>query len=297
MLRPWQRIVGCAAATVLALLLSGCEVRGTVDVKSGTEAVADLVFTEAEPDCYGLTRFAGLVVKGIPDSDGDQTCRAQGTLELEALEDFGIQLTQVGEYLIVDLALPERVGYMPLEIDISFPGQVIEDGGLPVSGTGVRLGNATIISDASPARIVALSHPGPEWWVLALVGGLVSGVLFTLAGLLLVHREHRLRTALNADAADALSPADADADAAQAPSPSDAGWAPATGTAEPPPFAAPADQDGPVPDPDYHAQFAPPPPGAGPVPVSPPTPSLPPDPAPAEAEHRIWAPPEDQGDR
>ena len=198
--RPWQRMVGCTAAVVLALLVSGCEVRGTVDVKSGTEAVADLVFTESEADCLGLTKFAGLIIKGVPESGGDQTCRAQGTIDLEALKDLGIRLTHTGEYLIVDLALPQRVGYMPIEIDISFPGVVVEDAGMPVTGNSVRLGNATGISDFSPARVVALSHPGPQWWVFALAGGLVSGVALTLVGLLLVRRQQRLRAEMLADA-------------------------------------------------------------------------------------------------
>ena len=40
--RPWQRLAACTAAALLTLLLCGCEVHGTVDVKSGTQAEANL---------------------------------------------------------------------------------------------------------------------------------------------------------------------------------------------------------------------------------------------------------------
>ncbi len=265
--RPWQRIASCIAAAVLALLLSGCEVRGTVDVRSGTEAVADLVFTEAQVDCYGLTRYAGLVIKGTPESDGHQTCRAQGTIDPEALKDFGIQLTQAGEYVIVELQLPTQIGFMPIQVDIGFPGTVVDSGGLTVTGNSVRLGNASGLSDGNPIRLVAQSHPGPQWWVLALLGGLIGGVALTLAGVLLLRRR-RLRTEVN-------PVGDEDADA------------------EP---TVTLDTE-PARDPGYEALFAPPPPDT--EVAQPPAPAAsPPDPPVAvAADHTIWAPPDDRGDR
>ena len=256
--RPWQRMVGCTAAVVLALLVSGCEVRGTVEVKSGTEAVADLVFTESEADCLGLTKFAGLIIKGVPESDGHQTCRAQGTIDLEALKELGITLTQTGEYVIVDLALPQRVGSMPLEIDISFPGVVVEDAGMPVTGNSVRLGNATGISDFSPARFVALSHPGPQWWVIGLSSGFAGGVGLTLVLLWLFGRRRRL-------AARPLSP-------------------------------VPPEPSTTVRDPEYEALFAPPSADEpARVPLSP-APSGKAGEAEPGADHRVWGPPGDRGD-
>jgi hypothetical protein len=278
MLRPWQRIVCCAAAALSGLLLSGCEVHGTVDVKSGTVAEANLVFTEAEVDCLGLTRYAGLVIKGSPESDGNQTCRAQGTIDTSALKDFGIELSQAGEYVIVDLALPQQFGYMPTQVDISFPGGVVQDGGLKVTGTTVRLGDASGLATLTPVKVVALAHPGPEWWVMALFGGLLTGVALTAGLLLLLRRRHRLRTTLHADTEPSPDP-----DATDAP-----GAPPATVTPDPEPVDA-------VRDADYHALFAPPPPGttaaAGPAPER----AAPQPPATAAADHRIWAPPDDSG--
>ncbi len=281
MLHPWQRMLGCTAAALLALLLSGCEVHGTVDVTSGKQAEANLVFTDAEVDCLGLTRYAGLVIKGSPESDGNQTCRAQGTIDTAALKDFGIELSQVGEYITVDLALPQQFGYMPTQVDINFPGRVLEDGGMAVTGTSVRLGDSSGIATLSPVKVVALSHTGPEWWVLALVGGFAGGIALTAGVLLLVRRRRRLRT-LHTDA-DPLEP-----DAAPA-------------TAVPPPVGAAvapnANPVEPVRDQDYDAMFAPPIPGQSPAVVRAPAPAPAPPPEAAAADHRIWAPPEDQGDR
>lgn len=284
MLRPWQRIAGCTAAALLGLLLSGCEVRGTVDVKSGTEAEANLVFTEAEVDCLGLTRYAGLVIKGIPESDGHQTCRAQGTIDLDSLKDFGIQLTQTGEYLMLDLTLPEQFGYMPTKVDITFPGKVLEAGGTTVSGNSVQLTQRSIAANPDKSRVVALSHAGPEWWVMALVAGFGGGVALTGAVLLLLRRRRHLRTTLHTDAGQPHAP-DATTPATGAPAPSDA--------------TVPADTDPvePVRDAHYEALFAPPPPGSVPAPTRAPAPPAQPLPATVPADHRIWAPPEDRGAR
>ena len=284
MLRPWQRVFACTAAALLALLVSGCEVRGTVDVKSATEAEVNLVFTRSEVDCIGLTRYAGLVIKGSPESDGNQTCRAQGTIDMAALKDFGIVLSQAGEYVTVDLALPQQFGNMPTQVDIGFPGRVVEDGGLPVSGTSVRLGDASGIATFSPVKVVALSHPGPDWWVIALAGGLVAGSGLTGVLILLWGRGRRLRSSLHLDAEPAPDP-DASAPATDAPGPQRA-TVPPDGQ----PVAAMRDAR-------YEALFAPPAAGTEAVAVRAPEPAAPSPPAPVAAEHRIWAPPEDRGDR
>ena len=277
MLRPWQRTVACTAAALLALLLSGCEVHGTVDVKSGTQAEANLVFTQAEVDCLGLTKYAGLSIKGNPESDGNQTCRAQGTIDLAALKDFGIVLSQVGEYVTIDLALPQQFGNMRTQVAIDFPGRVVADGGLTVTGTSVMLGDANGLATFSPVKVVGLSHPGPEWWVIALFGGLVAGIGLTGALVLLVRRGHRLRTTLHVNAE---PPPDPDA---PAPNPQPATVAP---DGEPVSAASAA---------HYEAMFAPPPQGTAATAVRMPPAPAPSPPATVPAEHRIWAPPEDSG--
>ncbi len=194
MSRPWQRIAGCAAAALLTLLMCGCEVRGTVDVKSGTQAEANLIFTDAQVDCLGLTRYAGLVIKGSPESDGHQTCRAQGTIELDALKDFGITLSQTGEILLVDLAMPEQFGYMPIEVDITFPGTVLDAGGSTITGNSFALNERSGAASPDSLRLIALSHPGPEWWVLALLAGFGGGVAAAVAVLLLLRWGRHLHT-------------------------------------------------------------------------------------------------------
>ncbi len=283
MLGPWQRIAGCTAAALLALLLSGCEVHGTVDVRSGTEAEANLVFAEAEVDCLGLTRYAGLVIKGSPESDGNQTCRAQGTIDLDSLKDFGIQLSQTGEYVTLDLAMPQQYDYMPTKVDITFPGKVLEGGGTTVSGNSVELTQSSIAASPDNSRVVALSHVGPEWWVMALVAGFAGGVALTVAVLLLVRRHRHLSTTLQVDAEQL--PTDAT-------TPEAAAMTPPNPTV--PPEVGPRD---PVRDADYEALFAPPEPGTVAAAARPPAQAEPPPEATVPADHEIWAPPEDRGDR
>ena len=283
MLRPWQRIVACTAAALLASLLSGCEVHGTVDVKSGTEAEANLVFTQAEVDCLGLTTYAGLVIKGSPESDGDQTCRAQGTIDLDALKDFGIQLSQNGEYVLLDLAMPQQYAYMPMQIAVTFPGPVLDADGSTVQGNTVQLSERSGITIPDSARVVARSHPGPEWWVMALIAGFGGGVVITVLVLLLVRRHRHLQETLQVDAEQL---------------PTDA-TAPETGTA--PAFDVPATPGAgpqePIRDAAYEAQFAPPKPGTVTAPTRQSVEPARPREATPPAEHRIWAPPEDRGDR
>jgi hypothetical protein len=281
--RPWQRIAACTAAGLLTLLLCGCDVHGTVDVKSATQAEANLIFTEAEVDCLGLTRYAGLVIKGTPESDGHQTCRAQGTIDLDSLKDFGIKLSQTGEYLMLDLAMPEQFGYMPTKVDITFPGKVLDGGGSTVSGNSIQLNELSGAASPGRSRVVALSHAGPEWWVMALIAGFGGGVVLTVLVLLLVRRHRHLRETLQVDA-DQL-PADA--------------TTPETGVAPPTnPAAMPdASFSEPMRDADYDALFAPPKPGTvAAVPRQPAEPPPPPE-ATTPADHEIWAKPEDRGDR
>jgi hypothetical protein len=268
---------------VLTLLLCGCEVHGTVDVKSGTQAEANLIFTDAQVDCLGLTKYAGLVIKGSPESDGHQTCRAQGTIDLDALKDFGIKLTQTGEYLILDLAMPEQFGYMPTKVDITFPGKVLDGGGSTVTGNSVQLTELSGAAIPGSSRMIALSHAGPEWWVLALVAGFGGGVVLTVVVLLLMRRHRRLQATLQVDAEQLATDATAP----------DIGTAPTTN----PPTTPDATTQEPVRDAAYEALFAPPAPGtvtAAPRPPAEPPPHLE---AIAPADHEIWAPPGDRGDR
>ena len=281
--RPWQRLAACTAAAVLSLLLCGCEVHGTVDVKSGTQAEANLIFTEAEADCLGLTKYAGLVIKGTPESDGNQTCRAQGTIDLTSLKDFGIQLSQTGEYLMLDLAMSQQYDDMPIKVDITFPGKVLEGGPTTVSGNSVELSQRSMATRPYSSRVVALSHAGPEWWVTALVAGFGGGVVLTVVVLLLVRRHRRLQAILQVDAEQLTTDA----------------TAPESGTPLPanPTTTVNTHPQEPVRDATYEALFAPPVPGTGTPAARPPAEPPPPPEAPAPADHEIWAPPEDQGDR
>ncbi|MGV8908637.1 MAG: hypothetical protein ACOH1Y_06605 [Propionicimonas sp.] len=253
MFRPWQRILGGIAACCGALLLAGCEISGTVEVHSDSEVVANLIVTKAEADCLGLTEFAGLVVKGTPDPDGDQLCRANGIVDLAELKDYGVEVSRLGEYLMVDLALPRRIRDMPISIDITFPGPVVTAGDTTASGNQVTLTEGVGVANSGPTRVIAMSHAGPQWWVLGLTAGFVVGVGLTLA-FVLVLRRRRLRSRPATPAATVREPDD------------DAWFAPPSSGAMPPASAEPV------------------PPGRVPGPEQ-------------ATDHRIWAPPADQGDR
>lgn len=283
--RGWKRILAGLAAGALALLLAGCDITGTVDVRSGKEVVADLTFTNAAVDCLGLNAFAGLTIKGTPDSDGNQLCRAQGTLDLEELRKFGIQVNQLGDYLTVDLAMPSSIGYTPMRIDLRFPGPVTDAGGTTASGNQVRLTTGIGMATTSPTRVVAMAHPGPEWWVIAGVAGFAGGILLTLAVLWALRRARR--PAAGDHAAD-IPDAEELPPSAQAERASDAGAAPP---------AHPAEAPEPVRDAAYEALFAPPTTeGSAPPDPRPPATRAPPPHAPA-ADHSVWAPPHDRPDR
>ncbi len=280
MSRAWRRGIVALAGLGVATLLAGCEITGTVDVRSETEVVADLTITHAEADCLGLEDFQGLVIKGTPDASGNQICRARGTLDLAAFEDIGVKVSRVGEYLVLDLEVPQQLGYAPLDLKVSFPGQVVEQGGGRAFGNQVTLTAGTGLTTSGRTRVVALAHPGPEWWVVGLAAGLVSGIALTMAWLWLRRRRGR-------------QPA---AGQAAVPSLPDGGAQP-VGTSSPIPERPAAEVTNPNParDPAYDASFAPPP-GHQAAPLEPDPTSLPatvtlPQPA---TEHLVWAPPEEQ---
>ncbi len=289
----WRRSLGTLAGVALALLLAGCEITGTVDVRSETEVVADFTITHAEADCLGLEEFRGLVVRGTPDSSGNQVCRAQGTIDLNAFEDVGLGLSRVGEFLVLDLAVPEQLGYAPIDVTVIFPGQVIEAGGGRAAGNRVTLEPGTGITSAGGTRVVALAHPGPEWWVLGVLAGLVCGAALTLAGFWFWRRRRAQRPPATGSAPPEVPPEGGqpvDGDPAPAPAGSDQP-VPSVADRVVPEQPAPGNSG----DPDYAARFAPPPGHRTgprePAPVSVPAPvQLPP----ADAEHLVWAPPEER---
>ena len=284
----WRQISRGLAVCGLALVLAGCEISGTVDVRSATQVEANLLITGAEADCLGLTEYAGLAIRSTPDSDGSQVCRANGTIDLDQLEDLGVTVSQVGEHVMVDLDIPRRMGSTPLEIDITFPGPVLDPGGATVSGNQVTLTQSTVRGSLSTTKVVARSYPGPEGWVIGLSAGFVGGVGLTRALLRLVG--HRRRPAAEQEQADGLHPTD-EAGAPPPPSPT-TGRPPAPTT----PWPVPSEPSVTVRDPDYEALFAPPSAHEPAWAASTPAPSGGAPEAESRTDHRIWGPPEERGD-
>ena len=134
------------------------------------------------------------MVKRTRFPDGDQAVpHAQGTIDLAELKDYGVEVSQLGEYLVVDLALPRQIRDMPVDIDITFPGVVIDAGATTAAREPVTLTEGAEVASATRTRVVAMSHPGPQWWVLGLAAGFGVGVGLTLV-LLLALRRRRLRS-------------------------------------------------------------------------------------------------------
>jgi hypothetical protein len=131
--------------------------------------------------------------------------------------------------------------------------------------------------------VIALSHAGPEWWVLALAAGFGGGIVVTVLVLLLLRWRRHLRT-LQVEA-EQLLPIEATAP--------ESGAAPPTNT----PATPDADSREPMRDADYGALFAPPKPGTPTAQRLPLAPLRPPPEAIVPADHEMWAPPEDRGDR
>ena len=257
-LPSWQHLLRGLGCCCVALSLAGCEISGTVDVRSANQVEANLVITDAEADCLGLTEFAGLAIKGTPNPGGSQICRANGTVDLGKLKEIGVTVSEVGEYVTVELAMPPRVGPVPLKVDISFPGAVLDTGGATAWGNRVTLTQSTGRETLNTTKVVALSHPGPQWWVIGLSSGFAGGVGLTLVLLWLFGRRRRL-------AARPLSP-------------------------------VPPEPSTTVRDPEYEALFAPPSADEpARVPLSP-APSGKAGEAEPGADHRVWGPPGDRGD-
>ncbi|MFT4110450.1 hypothetical protein [Propionicimonas sp.] len=237
------RTRGRAALTVLAaaaaLLLTGCDTSGTVEVVSADELTVDLVFTDLEPASCTPVDNSTVHVTAIPVSEGGGTvsCHVQGSVQLSALENT-VSFTTIGDYAVLasDFRGIDTAGG-GLDLSVVVPGEVVAASQGVVSRNSVHYVGSVAALAEDPLTVVSSTRPRPPAAVFA-VGGVLVGAAATL-----------LVVAVRRRSAAALDPVVEDAPGEGPEQPQDAAV-----SAEP---AAPGAADQPPPPPD-HSIWAPP---------------------------------------
>lgn len=181
MSRTWGRIAAALLVPALAFLLAGCEIRGTVDVLSDEDVAVDVTITGlGRGQCTDVgNNLSDLDVERGTNSSGTRFCRVKGVAKTEALA--GLDVVMAGEYYVLELEFAGAASSWPTsDVTVNFPGQVLE------SSHGTVTWNSVRITDLSPfatdgLRVVALTRPGPPWWVVAGALGILAGALGALA--------------------------------------------------------------------------------------------------------------------
>ena len=181
MSRIWARIATLLGALSRAFCLSGCEVRGTVDVSSEQDLAIDVTITGLERGvCSSITNgFTELDVQRGLDTSGQRYCRVRG--DTKAAEISGLTIAAAAEYYVLAIDPDGTATSWPLsDLTFRFPGQVIEASHGTVSGSSLHLTDLAPLAAGESLRVVALSRPGPPWWLVAVGVGVVGGALAML---------------------------------------------------------------------------------------------------------------------
>lgn len=181
----------CLAVLAAVLLLAGCDLSGSLNVRAPDQLDVDLtvryVFSERYPPC-DQTAWNGHVPLTFTLTGDDMTlvCHITGTVDPEALRDY-LAVVHVGElYRLSFNPLSQAAGtevpigayygvFDRMDVMVTFPGQVL-------TSTGSMKGNSTRFTDPTQANqpyglhATALDHAGPAWWLLAALGGLLTGL-------------------------------------------------------------------------------------------------------------------------
>ena len=206
MSRRLVRVLLLAAFALIAF--TGCEVSGTVDVRSAE--VVDLDLTVKGDDYYLPCASSGWGAGSLPlgfnefvDERGETTCRVFGTIHPELVRDY-LQISQPGEYLEAasnPLAMAPgkdvpigSVWSSPrtkLDVTVTFPGRVLNSTG-EGNGNAVHFGDPKQYVRPYGLRATALNHPGPEWSTVGPGVGVAAGI--GLAAVAMYLWRQRLRT-------------------------------------------------------------------------------------------------------
>ncbi|MFZ0529341.1 MAG: hypothetical protein WAL91_02245 [Propionicimonas sp.] len=174
----WSRVALAAGMAALALLLTGCDARGTVAVRSATEVEVDLVFSGEQVRCgqnLGWA-FRGIAVD-YQQSGGIVRCRLSGTLDVvAAASDWpGLRVTRVDDHYVFTAGLGPVASYLTtLDVTMLLPGEVARSNAGQVSANSVRLTTPDDLRDGY-IEIVTGAQPLPPWTMVAVVLAAIAG--------------------------------------------------------------------------------------------------------------------------
>jgi hypothetical protein len=229
-------------------LLTGCHAQGTFDVLSEERVAVDLTITGADVNCPHGADALKLTVTTTIDQYGDQVCHVTGETQATYFSPFGITITPAAEYLVLQANLAGgRDSWPASDIDIRFPGKVMDASLGSVSDNVVRITDLEALTQGSGLHAVGLRSGGPPQWMIAAAAGAGAGIVVTLiAGLIIVlMRRSRRRAPASLHAQAAFPEAEAEAEAGDAA----ASLTPAPLTILSPAEPVPASSDGRPPSP------------------------------------------------
>lgn len=193
----WRRLVGAALFVVASGLFGGCQLSGTLDVRSADQVVVDFTIADEQFDREMCT--AGYwggppddLTVDFSDAGGDNSCRIRGSVHPEKLRQY-LDLSQAGDYLSVHInPLNVALGgepsggsqyytllYADLDLTVTFPGGVLTATG-DIDFNSVHFRDPEQFVRAYGLQATALSHPGPQWSLIGPAVGVAAGVIATL---------------------------------------------------------------------------------------------------------------------
>ncbi|MGC3992904.1 MAG: hypothetical protein QM779_02035 [Propionicimonas sp.] len=195
--RPAMAVLAAAAA----LLLTGCDTSGSIEVVSADELKVDLVFTDLDATgCTPVDNSTVHVTATPVSADGTVSCHVQGSVQLSALED-AMRFTTIGDYTVLtsDFSGIDTAD-SNLDLEVIVPGEVVAATRGVVSHNSVHYTGSLATLAQDPLTIVSTTRQQPPPALFA-GGGALLGVALTLFVLAL----RRRATATSGGEADAPS--------------------------------------------------------------------------------------------
>jgi len=186
-----RRLLTIVIGLVAAVLLTGCDVTGTVKVRSDDMVDLDLRVALDRGDVCDWSGLADAVQTSEQRGRrGARVCVIRGTIPKERLRRWNVAIAHSGEHIdvtfnplgLVDGEGPvDDIGVDLVDVVVEFPGQVV-DSNATVSGNTVEVTGVPRLTSSPALRAVALDHPGPPLFLLLpaaafALGGLAVGLL------------------------------------------------------------------------------------------------------------------------